>query len=455
MSIQALRVGYTGLIAAKSGIDTASNNIANANTEGYTRQRVALATNLPISLTYGELGTGVHVEDVARTRDAFLDDRVRASSSSLQALETRTELLNRAESILGEPDRGLSVHLDDLWESFEELSLDSTDLGSRLAVTHSLESITARIRQISEGVDSLTTSARNDLSTTIVEANALINQIGGLNDAIGQASLTGTPNSLMDQRDLAVDRLAELTGAAASITDQGTFIVTLNGLSLVVGISTNELVYDSSTDSITHSRSGLALSPGGNIGGQQQFIVEDSVAIKASLNQFATELTTVLNTQHQAGFSDTGLAGGDLLDFTAIDPAGTIDVVLPGPADLAASDTDGNPFPAFNGENAMRLSELRRSLSAMGGTQAIGSLARSFVSDVGSRVVAARDGAAAQRDLATAASLSREGTHGVSIDEEMIDLIRFQRAFAAAARVITAADEALQTVINRTGIVGR
>jgi flagellar hook-associated protein 1 len=455
MSIRGLNTGYSGLTAARVGIETASNNIANANTEGYTRQRVSFATNLPTSFTFGEIGNGVHIVDIARTRDAFLDDRVRGATSALEALQTRTDLLSRAESTLGEPEFGVSAQLDALWDSFEELSIDPTSRGSQVEVVHRLESVASRIRQITTEVDALGDSTRSAISGRIDEVNALASQVAELNEAINRAGLDGTPNALYDRRDLAMDRLVALTGARSRIDDDGMAHLSLNGLSLVLGLNSNEISFDATTDTITHDVSGVALTLSGTIGGQQQFLVEDVPAVRTSLSTMASELADAVNTQHILGFSDSGVPGGALFSYSALDPAATLAVIIADPSDLASSDTDGVPFPLHNGENVMRLAELRTSLSASGGTETLGGVARALVADVGSRVATARDSADSQLDLATAARLSRETEHGVSLDEEMVDLMRFQQAYAAAARVITTADAALDILVNRTGLVGR
>lgn len=455
MSIRALNTGYSGLTTARVGIETASNNIANANTEGYTRQRVSFEANLPTSLTYGQIGNGVHVVDITRTRDAFLDERVRGATSALEALQTRTDLLTRSESALGEPEFGVSSQLDALWESLEELSIEPTSMGSQVEVVHRLEALAARIRQITAEVDALADSTRTAIEGRVDEANALSGRIAQLNDAITQAGFDGTPNDLLDRRDLAIDKLVELTGAASQIDDDGMAHLSINGLSLVLGTHTNDLSFDATTDTITHTASGIAVTLSGTIGGQQQFLVEDVPVIRAGLSNLATEISDAVNAQHILGFSDSGVPGTPLFSYNVLDPASTIAVVITDPSDLASSDTDGVPFPLHNSENMMRLAELRTSLSAAGGTQSLADLARVLVAEVGSRVAAARDSADSQLDLATAARLSRETEHGVSLDEEMVDLMRFQQAYAAAARVITTADAALDVLVNRTGLVGR
>jgi flagellar hook-associated protein 1 FlgK len=455
MSIRSLNTGYSALTAARVGIETASNNIANANTEGYTRQRVNFAPTLPTSFTFGQIGNGVEVVDISRTRDAFLDERVRSSSASVEALQTRTDLLGRAEAALGEPDYGVSAQLDSLWDSFEELALDPTSRGNQVEVLHRLEAVAARIVQINTEVNAIGDTTRAALASRLEEANALAARVAELNEAITQAGFNGTPNDLLDRRDLAVDQLVELTGAKARLDDDGNYHVSVSGLSLVLGLDSNTLSFDPSTDTITHDASGAAVTLGGVVGGQQQFLVEDVPAILAGLGDLTSDLADAVNAQHALGFSGPGTPGTDLFTYNPVDPSGTIAVAITDPSEIAASDTDAVPYPVHNGENAQRLSELRVTLVAAAGTQSLADMARELVAEVGTRVSAARDSAASQQDLASAARLARETETGVSLDEEMVELMRYQQAYAAAARVITTADSALDVLVNRTGLVGR
>ena len=430
MSVRSLNTGYSALTAARVGIETASNNIANANTEGYTRQRLHLRPALPTSLTFGQIGNGVEFAEITRTRDAFLDDRVRGATASLQALQARTDLLNRAEATLGEPDFGISASLDSLWDSFEELRIDPTSRGSQVEVLHQLESLAARIRQIATEVNAVADSTRTALSARIDDVNAITGRIAHLNQAITRAGgIDGNPNNLLDRRDLAVDQLVELTGAKARLDDDGNYHISLSGLSLVLGAEAKTLTFDAATDVVTHDASGLG--------------------------SLTVDLADTLNAQHALGFSAPGTPGGPLFSYNPLNPAESVAVVITDPGDLASSDADTVPYPAHNGENAMRLAELRTSLVVAGGTQSLTDLARQLVAEVGSRVAASRDSAESQADLATAARLSREQITGVSLDEEMVELMRYQQAYAAAARVITTADAALDILVNRTGLVGR
>ncbi len=455
MPIQSLHTGYTGLAASQIGLDTTSNNIANANTEGYTRQRVDQREAPSRDIIVGRLGQGTMVEDISRVRDGFLDDRARSAMAQAASFEINGEMLSRAESLLAEPDFGLTSALDDLWAGFEDLALDPTDNGRRTAVLNQLEVLTGRFNSIATGMEDLVEDAGVRISSKLTSTNDTLAEIAQLNAAILRAGATGnSPNDLIDRRDLLLDDVVTDLGARITAQEDGTVRVSLNGLSLVDGGVTRPLTWDGTTNQLLHS-SGHALQASGEVGGLQMFVSDDATEITSQLDQLASDLYDALNAQHQSGFVASGVPGDTLLNYVPGEVAATLSVTTSDIADLAVSSIDGTPFPVHNGHNATAIAELRNSLVAGGGTASLLDSARAFVAEVGSRTSAAEAAAAAQGDLLASAELARESAHGINLDEEMIELIRYQRAYEAAARVVTTADQALDTLINRTGIVGR
>jgi len=455
MSIQSVRTGYSGLAAAQLGMDTAANNVANANTIGYTRQRVGQSPSPARELIIGQVGTGVRVDDITRARDAFLDARLRGAVSSEASLETRAGLLGRAENILGEPEFGVSTALDNLFATFEDLSLDATDQARRLGVMASVSAVADRFNRITDGLSALRDDASNRVTATVESVNNLLAGIAELNTAISISESRGAnPNDLLDRRDRSLDELATATGAQISTDASGFARVTLNGLSLVDGGRANSLSWDPATETLAHS-GGSAVTSGGVIGGLQSFITSDITEIQSSIDALAVDLANAINVTNQAGFTAAGVAGGDLLTFDVAEPAGSLSIATTDPTAVAASDDGTAPFAVHNGQNARALADLRDTLSAGGGVLTLLGAARSVVTDVGSRTATTKQAASTQAQLATSAELSRAASQGVNIDEEMIELIKYQRAYEAAARVVTTADQALDTLINRTGIVGR
>ena len=453
-NINALYTALSALQAAQAGIDTASHNVTNVSTEGYTRQRVDVRTRRPHTFPYGQVGNGVEIVDITRARDAHLDARVRAGSAALSGLEIRSEVLGRLETVMNEPQAGISTALSNLWSSFEEWSLDPPAGAPRLNVMTALENLTSEIRIVNEGWTATAAHAADELSARVDEVNGLLRQVAELNQAVLESTTqTGTPNDLLDRRDVVLDRLSELAGVTVTPEKHGTVRVSLNGMQLVGADQVSLLSVDTATAVITHD-SGVEINASGVLGGYQTVITTDLPAFKAQLDSFVEELAANLNTRHAAGFHETG-AGGDLLTYTLGNAAETVAVAVTDPSQLASASTAGPPFPAFDATNADNLAALQFDEVAASGTASLDELHRTLVVDVGGATAAASAAAASQAAVQGSADLARLGQHGVSIDEEMVELLHYQRAYEAAARVMTAVDEALEHLINRTGIVGR
>lgn len=451
----ALHVALSGIQAARIGIDTTAHNVSNAATEGFTRQRVELASRFPRSMPYGQIGTGVQILDISRARDVFLDNKFRADAEASGFTQVRAGLLSKAELVLGEPEAGLTSELAGLWASFEDLALNPPDSASRLSVISQLESTALRIQSITDAWDDLANTDTFALQTAVDDANGLLQRVADLNQAIREAGAAGgTPNDLLDQRDVVLDELSNMIGVRVIEQGDGTVRVSLSGMALVSEVSVSELTFDGATNSIMHP-TGVELAVGGEVRGYQTFLREDLPNFQGDLDGFVVEFADVMNSMHANGWVSSTEPGGDLYTYDPTNPARTIALAVTDPDKLAAAGSPGPPFPTFDGGNADALAALRFSLSAAGGTDTFEGVVRSLVTDLGQASSSALAAARAQDSLLATSDRARMGAHGVSIDEEMVSMLEYQRTYEAAARVMTAIDEALDVLINRTGVVGR
>jgi flagellar hook-associated protein 1 FlgK len=454
MGFISLYTALSGLQAAQAGMDTASHNVANAATPGYTRQRVDQASRLPSHRPFGPVGAGVDIVDLTRSRDVMLDTRARGAMGGESRFNTLGELLLGIESALAEPDAGITNALGGLWSSFEELSLNPPSTAARYDVLGHLQGVAARVRDVAEGWQAAGAAAAGDLSAEIGDTNRLIRDVAALNQEILEAASTGfTPNDLLDKRDIAVDELSRLAGVRVTITEKGAARVSIDGLALVHDAMASQLSFDPATNQILHS-TGVAVNAGGSLGAYQGFLASTLPSYQASLDAFAEDLAGALNAQHGAGFTAAGAPGGALLTHSPGSAALTLDVAISAPADLAVA-AGGPPVAEFDGLNAEALANIRSSLSASGGTETLNSAMRGIVGAVGGAAAGAFAEAASQSAISQSAQNARTQMHGVSLDEEMVTLLTYQRAYEAASRVMTAVDQTLDTLINRTGVVGR
>lgn len=461
MSFVGLYTGLSGVRAGQVGIDTSANNIANANTPGYTRQRVELSPSHSYTSPVGQVGTGVDVTSVNRLRDAFLDDRARAANADAASKGSRAELLRTLEDLMGEPDNGITSRLTALWASSETWANDPADVASRRQVLTDLSAVAETIRSVSSQWDTLETDVTVQRDTGIRTVNDALEQLAALDRQIAGADPKRVGPELHDQRDLLLDEIAWHTGATARVGADGRSDVRLGNVPLLTPDGAASLAAAGGVITVTGptgTTDDVSADLGGELGGLTRVLTQDLPAQRDALDAFAVSLANAVNAANASGFTATGAAGGALLGFTdPADPAGTLTMATTDPAALAAAGTAGAPPSAFDGENARTFADLRLTAvpDGTGGDRRLDAHLADVVTGLAGDVRSARAAADASRGVASQASTARAAEHGVSLDEEMVSLVRYQRALEAASRVMTTIDEALDVLVNRTGIVGR
>jgi flagellar hook-associated protein 1 len=459
MSFVGLYTGLSGVRAAQAGIDLASNNVANSATPGYTRQRLELRASAPYDSHVGPLGTGVTVAQIGRLRDAFLDVRARSALADHGAAGVRADLLATLEQLTSEPDTGISTRLTALWTAAEGWANDPADPATRRQVMSELDALGQTFRSVAGQWDTLGTDVRHDRDTQVAAANDALTALAELEARLAGTDPTRVGNALLDQRDLLLDDIAALTGATARVGTDGRAVVTLGGVDLLSPAGASRLEVTGGTVTITAPGGAASTltsdALGGVVGGLTRFLTDDLPAWRGQLDQLAAGIADAVNAVNTSGVTADGGAGGPLFAYDPADPAGSLARVTGDLAALAAA-TSGAPPAPHDGSNAAMLAGLRTAAVGVGGTSAsIDTHLSNLVTGLAGDVRAARTSAQSTRAVAGAASSARMAEHGVSLDEEMVELVRHQRAMEAAARVMTTVDQALDTLVNRVGIVGR
>ena len=467
MSFVGLYTGLSGIRASQTGIDTAANNVSNAATPGYTRQRVELTPAHSFASPVGQIGTGVDVAGIARLRDTFLDDRYRAAIGDHGRADTIADLLARAEQLTGEPDHGIASRLPALWEAAETWANDPADPVARRQVLAELASVADGVRTVAGAWDALAVDAADRLETVAATASDRLAVLHDLNQRLVGADPARVGPELLDQRDQLLDEIASLTGARIRIDVDGRATAEVDGMSLLDadGPATLEvvdgLVVGQPPDGgATHQLAGI----GGEVGGLQSALVELLPGLRDELDHFTRSVADAINAVNEGGRHPDGTPGAPLLGYDPDDPAGTLALVTDDPAALAAALADpgdpGAPAAPHDGSNARALADLRTTPVLGPGEPAdqassIEHRLADLVTGLAGDVRTWKANADAVRSVYKGAELARAAEHGVSIDEEMVDLVRYQRSLEAASRVMTTVDEALDVLVNRTGIVGR
>ncbi len=433
-------------------MDVASGNVANAGTEGYTR-RVATAQSVGAPAVpalwsrWDGAGAGVEVGGVERMVDPLLDARSRTEHASRSFLDARATSLVRLETALGEPgDNGIAAALAAFKQGWHDVANNPGDGAARSQLLARGKTLAAAVSSQARSVTAEWSDQRTRLDALAVEANTVAADLAKLNEGLRVAYVAGTDaGTLLDRRDMLTMRLAELTGAAVTVNEDNTVDVRVAGELVVDGDTSNAISVSGSadlagaaTDPVLVSINGQAVSLGaGEVGAAQDLLADDLPDFLARLDTFVGTLAAAVNAQHQQGVDLDGATNADFFSGTT---AASLQVALTGPRQVAAAGTGRG---ALDGSNADAL-----------GTLDLGAAAyRTLVTDFGVEVSSARRVAENQGILTAQVDSSREALSGISIDEEMVTLLAAQRAYEGAARVMTALDSVLDTLINRTGLL--
>ncbi|MFA7250117.1 MAG: flagellar hook-associated protein FlgK [Dehalococcoidia bacterium] len=450
----ALNTAMRALLAQQQAMDAVSHNVSNVNTPGYSRQRVLLS---PVAAPAGSgVGGGVSFDGVQRVRDMFVDFQMRQQKQTAGEAQTRADSLHLAELAFSEPsDSGLRSVMSQFFNSWRDLSNTPEDGSARSAVVQAGQTFAITAQRLQQGLTDLRDSADSRLQDSVAEMNNLASQIAVLNQKITSIRASGDPGGdLSDQRDLALDRLSELANVTYNEQTNGSVDVVLNGRSLVHGVSAYAIALvpnaaNNNYSDLTWAGDGATVTvASGEIGGLLTQRDTDLTSRLVDLNTLVAQIITDVNAAHAAGYALDGTTTGT--DFFSGTDAADIDVdaaVAANPGLLAAAT---NASAVGDGSNALAVAALQTANTLSSGSETYDSFYGGLVSRIG---VAAKDA----QSLADAQALTvshleelRQSVAGVNVDEEMVNLVQYQRGYEAAARIIRAVDEMLDTLINRT-----
>jgi flagellar hook-associated protein 1 FlgK len=459
-----LSIGLSSLYAQRRGLELTGHNVANANTEGYSRQRVRLqGEGGPITpamhSVYHGVGNGVSVVDTQRLRDSFLDGRAAVERGTDGALRGQQAAYARLEGILTEPSgSGLQSQLDDFWSGWDAVAISPAEPAARSQLLERAHTLATGLNGATGRMEVQWSSSRDQLLATVREVNAIADDVATFNTAIRSAVLADrSANDLMDRRDVLVQQLAEKVGATVRPGANGTTDVVLGTVALVSGTTAQHLSVSGATSlagvglptpgdgPVTVTAGGTAVTVSGAAGGLRTELNAVLPSFHSALGGVVSELRDRVNAQHTAGFDQSGVRG---TDFFALDPVGRLGVLVTGPGQVAASSVQV-PGGDRGGANAVAMAEL--STRGDGPNQTY----RRLIVDLGVRAQSANRQVDIQSNILGQLDAAREAEAGVSLDEEMTNMLAYQRAYEGAARFVTAVDQMLDTIINRTGLVGR
>jgi flagellar hook-associated protein 1 FlgK len=443
-----LNIARTALLTHKRSMEVTAHNVANAQTPGYSRQRLMLRAQDAVRTAEGWMGRGVTSDSVARSRDIFFDAAYRRESGRFSQASTLSDGLRQIEDAMGEPsDVGLSAALDRLFNAFSDLANDPSSPASRDLVGQAGGRLAQQMNQLDQRVSTAASDALSRLQGQVSETNELLREIGQLNRSILAAGGNQAVD-LQDQRDNLVDRVAEMMSVRVIRADDGTVSVLGEGGSLVNGVDATQLSVTGSGANIAVSNAGgnPLSSVGGSMGALIDLIDVRVPALKTQLDSMAAALVSQVNAVHRTGYTATGATNTDFFD-----PAGVTAATI----GLAATVSGSSAAIAAAGTSRLGDGTVALQLAQLGSTAIAALSGRTFrdhysgaAASIGLSVQGALADTEVEQALMGQADQRRAEMSGVSVDEEMVNLIAQQQAYGAAAKLIGIADDMMQLLLQ-------
>lgn len=450
-----LNSAVRSLLAHQEAMDAVTHNISNVNTPGFSRQRIHLAAVAPAGSA--GVGQGVQVLSVERVRDMFVDFQIRTQSHAAGDYSARADSLSLVELAFGEPsDNGLRAVMGQFFNAWRDLANAPEHSAARSAVVQSGQSLAFVAQRLATSMADIRADANTRLEASIGEINDLSKQIAQLNQRIIEVRATVDPASdLSDQRDLALDRLAQLTDMRTIEHEDGHIDVFVGGRALVQGVkssainlvpdTTNQNFYD-----LQWASDGTEVQfQSGEVGGLLHQRDVDLPARMADLNTLMWQVIADVNAVHATGYALDGVTTGTAF-FTGTDATDiAVNAAVEANLGLVAAATATGA--TGDGSGALAISDLQRATNLTGGSQTYEAYFNGMLTRLGVSVRDASGIAAAQGATIAHLEQLRSSVSGVSLDEEMVAMVQFQKGYEAAAKVISTIDEMLDQLMAMIG----
>jgi flagellar hook-associated protein 1 len=466
-----LQMGTRSLAAQRQGVEVAGHNLANVNNPAYARQRVTIQSSAQINSVNGPVGNGVDAVAIQQIRNDLVDQQLIGETSVGGSLEAQQRALQYAQANLGQQidrlasgDSGaaaaagigganqIAAGLGDVFNAFQSLSNNPTSLADREVVLMRASSLASQFQQVDARLGNLQNQLNESVTDDVAATNSLLEDIADINERIlaAEGGSLGAANDLRDQRQSKLEDLAKLVRFDSSEGIGGVVNISIGGVAMVTASQVTDRLdtYDAGGGRllVRGSLSGTQIEPtGGSLHGTLEVRDRTLGDLRTQLNDLAGTLITEVNALHASGFNLSGGAGNDFFTGTGAADIAVNTTLSRDPALLQASADASAPG---NNRVALQLAQLgTQRLPALGGQTFSESYSRS-VAALGTALNSVQQQLTDHGIVADMLQAQRDSFSGVSIDEEMTDLTRFQRAYQASAKLITTVDELLDTTIN-------
>ncbi len=455
----AMEIGKNGLTIYRVASEVTSENIANVNTPGYSRQRVVLETAPPTTANGFPMGTGVKIATVERYYDGLLQQQMVNAQTTQGFDTTKSAVLQQIEPAFNEiVNDGIGVAISNFFGAWQDLTVNPTGTAERQSVITNAQILTDNFRMISRTLNDTIAQQNSSLVPLVDSINATLKDIAQLNGQIKTTELVaGNANETRDRRDQLVRDLSKQIGISFTENVDGTTDIRLagSGEPLVTGSTAGAFSLDMTTNptrfAVELTPVGLGLTPlvpqptTGQLGAT--LVLRDTIvpSYQLQVDDLAATITTQVNIVHAAGFDLGGNPGQDLFD-----PAGVTAATFGlnpaiGTTEIAAS---SSVLLLGDNGNALQMTKLHSQKMMGGGTLTLNGYLDGLISKIGLDVASSKKTVSQDEAFGKQLIALRESNSGVSLDEELTNLIKYQRSYQASAKLISTATEMMDTVLG-------
>ncbi len=432
----------------QSALYVTSHNIANASNPSYSRQRVILSTENPELNSGFVWGTGVKIDDILRVRHQFADAQIRSNNQVFYDNSQRSTLLSQIEAVFTEPSEfGLGNIMDEFFNSWNELSVTPNSPALRDNVIQAAKKMSGKIKTMSDDLNTLQSGIAENFKGKIDDVNTHLKNIEMLNRQIFEFEAIGqNANDLLDKRDQAIDELSQLVNINVTFDDKNTAMISIGGVYAVDKNYSTQFKADAENGRlkmVSIEGADVELS-GGEIQGLAEIYGNKIPEYRNKLETIVSSLMENVNSLHSQGYSLHNPPQTDIKFFQSF-IGGNLEInseILNDPNFIAVS-SDGT---SGNGELALQISEIANQ-KLLNGTTLTESYAN-LISGIGSDKISADNTIQSADLILSQLEQEKASVSGVSLDEEMTNMLRFQRSYDASAKLIKVADEMLQTLLE-------
>ncbi len=454
-------ISVRSMSAYQQALDVTSNNISNASNPAYSRQKVILSSEVAENGT----GVGVKVQDVLRIKNDLLGVQIAKYQSTLADADKRSEMLRQVESIISEPSsNGLSNYITEFFNSWDQLSTNPNSIPIRLNVIQKAKGVGDRFKQILDGLDVVQSTLLTDANATIIQINDQLKQIGDFNSKIYEAVTRGlNANELKDQRDEAIAKLSKKVNLTVHFNETGSANVSIGGVQGADQYGANQfemMIIDGKMRMVSTSDSTtVAVVNSGELYAITDLYTNKTPQYKSEFENLQRVFVNKVNDLHLTGNSliqgvssktNVPFFGDTIISGVAVDAIsnGQINInssILSDPKNIAVSEVANNDG---NGGIANKIARLFDSAFGELNNQSFMDYYSTTLNSFGMEKVSSDNSVESSSAILQQLNNERTSYSGVSLDEEMTNVLRYQRSYDAAAKMIKVADEMIQTILQ-------